>query len=328
LRAGLLRGAALAAAFFALVSGAAINPSGFRRRVAFLLGPASQSWAAYPRTMGGTTSLARDAFLGVPHFTSWPIAVAAAAGMVAAVLLARRRGLVGVRALLPLSAAASFTIFFTFGARRTEDRFLLAQAVFVLPYAAATFEWLWQRGAFPRAAGILAGLAGTAIAALGVASMDATLLADPRYDAERFLEALPAGAHVDVYGGPIFLPRIPPRLIATRPGVEPVSQRQRIPGIDEIVDPAMDPRPREPAAIVLATELSNERSTEPPAATLPFALAQYRDRRSHALFRSLADGSYGYTRVLRASCRLPWPLACRPVHVSTAGEVWIYAPSL
>jgi hypothetical protein len=178
-----------------------------------------------------------------------------------------------------------------------------------------------------RAGGILAGVAGAAAAALGVASMDATLIADSRYEAERFLEGMPAGARVEVYGGPIFLPRVPPKLDASRPGIESPSERQHIPGVVEVVDVNMDPRPRAPAAIVLATELSDARSTEPPSVELPFALAQYRDARSHALFRALDDGSFGYARVLRASCRLPWPLTCRPVHGSTAREVWIYAPS-
>ena len=165
------------------------------------------------------------------------------------------------------------------------------------------------------------------LAALGVASIDATLLADPRYEAERFLDGLPAGTHVEVLGGPIFLPRIPGALSAVRPGIEPSSQRQHIPGIDELVDPTMDPRPRAPAAIVLSTELSNERATQPPTTALPFALAQYQDRASHALIAALYDGSYGYRRVVRATCAVPWPLACRKVHGSTGGEIWIYAPT-
>jgi hypothetical protein len=327
LRPASLRAAAVAVGVFALVSGAVTNPHGYRRRIAFLLGPASQSWAAYPKTVPGLLALARDAFFMVPHFTSWPIAIASMVGLAVVLAGARGRGLAGMRELLPLSAAVSFSLFFTLGARRTEDRFLLPQALFLLPYAARLLAWPWARWPVVRAIAIAGAALGAAIAVLGVASIDATLLADPRYEAERFLRELPPGTHVEVYGGPIFLPRIPPQLAAVRPGIEPPSERQRIPGVDELVDPKMDPRPRAPAFIVLATELSNELSTEPPEASLPFALAQYRDSRSHTLFRALADGSYGYARILRAGCRLPWPLSCRTIHSSTAGEVWIYAPA-
>jgi hypothetical protein len=202
----------------------------------------------------------------------------------------------------------------------------LPQALFALPYAALWVRPLGSRRPAARALALGFAAAGVLVAAIGVASMDATLLADPRYAAERFLARLPAGSHVEVYGGPIFLPRVPPGLAAARPGVEPASERQHIPGVEEIVDPEMDPRPRAPTAIVLATELSTASAMEPPSATLPFAHAQYRDARSHALFRALADGSLGYDRVLHATCELPWPLSCRAEHGSTAGEVWIYAP--
>ncbi len=323
-RPALVRGVAASAAVYAVASGALTNPSGFARRVAFLLGPASQSWAKYPRGFHGALAMARDVVAATPHFTSWGVAALAAAGL--GVAAGRARTLEGARFLLPLWAAASFTVFFTLGARRTEDRFLLPQAVFFLPYGALCLELAGARRGAVRAALALVGSAALLGALVGVASLDATLLADPRYEAERFLASLPAGAHVEVYGGPIFLPRVPPALVAARPGVEPSSERQHIPGVVELVDPAMDPRPRAPAAIVLATELSNRESLEPPAASLPFALAQYRDARSHALFRALADGSYGFERVLTAKCSVPPPLSCRSVHASTAGEVWIYAP--
>jgi hypothetical protein len=163
-------------------------------------------------------------------------------------------------------------------------------------------------------------------AVLGVASIDATHLADPRYAAGHFLAALPPGTRVEVYGGPLFLPHLPRNLAVVRPGIEPIDERQLIPGVTEIVDPAMDPRPRAPAAIVLATELSNVEATEVPAPH-PFGLMQYCDARSHALFRGLYDGSLGYVRTFRATCALPWPLECRAIHHSTAGEVWIYEPS-
>ncbi|MGA3120818.1 MAG: hypothetical protein ABSF69_08630 [Polyangiaceae bacterium] len=313
-----------AAVAYAVVSGAIVNPVGFAHRVAFLLGPASQTWAGYPRGLRGALALAHDAVAATPRFTSGFVAVAALVGVMIAVT--SRHGVTRVRALLPLSAAVSFTLFFTLAARRSEDRFLLPQSLFALPYAALAFDAAWVR--WPRAHVGLAACAAAALvpALLGVASLDATLLNDSRYAAERYLATLPTGTHVEVYGGPIFLPRIPTQIAAVRPGIEPIADRERIAGVEELVDPAMDPRPRAPSAIVLATELSNHAATDPPARALSYALAQYRDAQSHALFRGLLDGSLGYVRALRATCTVSWPLACREVHRATAGEVWIYRP--
>jgi hypothetical protein len=315
-------GGAVAAALYAVVSGALVNLSGFERRLAFLLGPASATWARYPRGAGGALALLGDAVRMTPHFTSWPVAGAAVAGAVLAIASPRTDR---VRVAVPLVAALSFTIFFNLGARRAEDRFLLPQSLLLLPYGAIAFDRAWSSWPRARAVLALAGAASLVPALLGVASIDATLLADPRYAAERFLAALPAGTRVEVYGGPIFLPRIPAQLVVSRPGVEPFADRQSIDGIDEILDPAMDPRPRAPEVIVLSTELSVPEVTEPPESTSPYGLMSYRDAATHRMLRGLLDGSLGYTRAAVFGCALLWPLECRSIHDSTAGHVWIYS---
>ncbi|HSY20966.1 MAG TPA: hypothetical protein VK841_02575 [Polyangiaceae bacterium] len=321
-RRSLVTAAAIAAVAYALVSGAVTNPVGFARRIAFLLGPASQTWAGYPHTAPGALSLARDALLATPHFSSWPVALAAIAGLILAAKAAPAP--FRLRRLVPFAAAVSFAVFFTLGARRSEDRFLLPESLGFFPYAAVAFGAAWDRWASPRL--VFVGMAAAAFtpALLAVASVDATLLADSRYDAERFLQRMQKGAHVVVYGGPIFLPRIPSSLVAERLGIEPIADRQAIAGITDVVDPAMNPRSRSPAAIVLSTELSTPAVIEPPSASKPFGLMQYADAKSHGLFRSLFDGSLGYVRVLRAECTLPDPLECRNIHDSTGREVWIY----
>jgi hypothetical protein len=322
-RPALLKGGLLAVAVYAIASGALVNPRGFSKRVSYLVGPASQSWAKYPRDVAGAIALTRDAAGELPHFTSWPIALLAIAGIV--FVLARRRGLDRVRALLPLVVAASFTALFTLAARRSEERFLLPQSILVTPYAAVAIDAAWS--AWPRWRSSIAAvaIASVALAVLSVVSLDATLVTDPRYEAERFLEALPDGTHVEVYGGPIFLPRVPARLAAVRPGVEPIGDRQRIAGITELVDPAMDPRPRHADVIALATELSDVASTEPPPPSMPYGLISYRDAKSRALLRGLYDGSLGYHRVVDATCTLPWPLTCTRIHDATGVEAWVYA---
>ncbi len=321
LRRALVVAALLAAVVYAVVSGAATNPMGFAQRVRIDVLGAGESWAAYPRDLAGRFALARDTVLATPLFTSWPIAFAAAIGLALAV--ARRRGLERARALMPFLAALSFTIFFNLGARRTEERFLLPQSVLFFPYAALAFDSaveLWPRARVP----ILA-VAALALlpALLGVASVDATLLGDPRYQAEHLLTLLPAGTRAEVYGSVLFLPRMPPSLVTVRPGATPLSTRQPISGVRDLVDPAMDPRPRAPDVIVLATEFSKVSATLPHGPA-PFGVTQYTDEPSTRMFRGLYDGSLGYFLAWRVTCSLPRPLECRSVHHSTGGEVWIY----
>lgn len=328
-RRGLVRAGLLSIATYALVSGALLNPHGFRDRIAHLFGPASKPEMHYAGTLAGALALAHDELRTTTDFTSWPVVVLAFAGVAIAVWSpGRGRGttLERARMLLPLLAAISFAWFFSFPVRQIDHRYFLPESVFFAPYAALVFELAWTR--WPRArAWIAAGAAASvAPALLRVASLDATLLADPRYEAERYLESFPAGTYVEVFGGPIFLPRIPSKLRAVRPGIEPIAERQAVAGVSDLVDPALDPRPRAPRAIVLATELSTEAMAIPIAATVPFATMQYRDPRSHAFLRALFAGSLGYERVVRSTCELPWPLECLDIHHSIGREVWIYAP--
>jgi hypothetical protein len=331
LRPDVVRGALGSAALYALLSGAIVNPTGFRNRLAFLFGPASKTWEEYPRTLAGRGALAADALHALPHFGSWPMAAAALVGVGLAMLPRENRA----RSLLPLSSALSFTVLFNVSALRSDDRFLLPQSILLLPYAALALDrakvaTFGPHG--PAAFGPVALVATVAACAfvpalLGVASLDGTLLADPRYAAERFLATFPSGTRIEVLGSTKFLPRLPSRLAAVRPGIEPISDRQEMADVSELVDPQMDPRPRAPSLIVLATELSRADMTEGPVRPAGYGLSTYRDATTRALLRRLADGSLGYARVFRSTCSLPWPLECRSVHGSTAGEVWIYVPT-
>ena len=312
---------------YAALSGALVNPRGFAARLALLFGPASQDWATYPRGAAGTAAILRAMALAVPRFASWGVALAAAVG-VAMALFARARpeGVSRARRLVPLLAAVSFTLFFTLGARRTEDRFLLPQSVLLLPYAALLFAACAARARETRWRACLSIACAVALlpSVIGVASMDATLLADARYAAERFLDALPPGTTVEVYGGPHFLPRLPASLVVARAGSDDPGARSHLPGVTEVLDPAMDPRPRAPEYIVLSTEFSDA-AVATRAVRAMYGVTSYTDAASRDLFAALFAGTLGYDRVLRATCRAPWPLRCREVHGSTAGEVWIYA---
>ena len=309
-------------ALYAFVSGAVTNPTGFRARIVHLFGPASKAEMRYPSGLAGAVALGRDGLLSAGEFTSWPIAMASLVGL--GLALSRGAASVRLRSLLPMVAALSFAIFFSLPVRLYEQRYFLPESVLLAAYAALAFEAAWDHW---RRARFLVGVAAALCmvpAVLGVASMDATLVTDPRYAAERMLRGLPANTYIEVYGGPIFMPRIPADLRAVRPGIEPISERQAIAGVTDLVDPVMDPRPRAPRFIVLATEINKLTTATPGPAVVPFATMQYRDAVSVGFFRRLYDGSLGYTRVLRATCSLPWPLECRTIHHSTAREAWIY----
>jgi 4-amino-4-deoxy-L-arabinose transferase-like glycosyltransferase len=317
----------ISAATYAILSGAAINPVGFRARIAHLFGPASKPEMHYPGGLVGAIALARDELQWTTDFTSWPIVVAAFAGLGVG-LGGRPRGLTLERArfLLPLVASVSFALFFSLPVRQRDHRYFLPESIFFSAYAAVAFAFAWTRWPRARALAGALGVACLAPAVLRVASIDATLVVDPRYAAERFLARLAAGTYVEIVGGPIFMPRIPSSLRAVRPGIEPIAERQAIAGATDLVDPAMDPRPRAPQAIVLATELSDTSMATPAPWVVPFATMQYRDPTSRAFLRRLFDGGLGYERALRATCSLPWPLECMSVHHSTGHEVWIYVP--
>jgi hypothetical protein len=229
-------------------------------------------------------------------------------------LLARRR--------MPLVAAASYTLFFLLGARRTEDRFLLPLAILVFPYAAFALDaWLSRArsAALPYAAFALA----LAPALLAVASLDATLLADPRYAAERFLASLPAGTRVEVYGGSHFLPRIPAQLDAVRVSLDDPAERSHA---YRVTDVHGDPNAidlRHPGYVVLGAEHSH---AFPPgyAPAARYGTVEFTDPATFRFFYALTENQLGYAPVLRARCELPWPLSCRDIHGSTAHDVWIY----
>ena len=159
-----------------------MNPAGFAKRVATLFGPASEDWSSYPKTFEGRVAIVHDTLLALPRYASWPLAVIACVGV--AVAASPPRGLPRLRALFPLLGAASFTLFFTLGARRTEDRFLLPQSVLFFPYAAFALEAgvaLVERRAHLSNAVVAAGCVVVLFPSLlAVASVDATLLVRTR----------------------------------------------------------------------------------------------------------------------------------------------------
>ena len=242
----------------ACVSGALVNPVGFRRRVAFLLGtgePDVGRLSARRRT--ATRLLARHALRAIPHFTSWPIAVAAVARR-------RRRGASprrGIDRVRVAPAARSRR-----SRSRCSSRWARAGARTAsscrrrsssLPYAAVVLSRRvggvapgarrtrarWRRRAcFPRS---WASRRSTARSS----SIRGTRRSGSSRACRRARTSRSSGRRCFFRGSRR-------TLAVVRPGTEPIADRQAIPGVTELVDPDMDPRPRAPDFIVLATALS------------------------------------------------------------------------
>jgi hypothetical protein len=344
-------GAALSVCFLLVLDGAVVNPSGFAARLRFLFGTASQDHAYYSSTWSGISLVVRDSCL---HFTRYyPIAFAPLfflGAFRACAAWTRRsaptvhdfrdvteipadRSSEGVRvaALLPLLYALSCTLAFTFVARRTEHRFLLPQMLFLGVYGGFGLDWLIARvgarlGRWNYA--LIACLFGPALyESVGV---DAALLWDPRYDAERWLAGHVQSADVvETYGNNVYLPRFPSSERVIRVGPEPVDARNPLPTVREVQDDyeAVDQR-RSRWIVVTETWVwrymyNDAAAREPGRITSRQERLWESDTAACRFFAELHQGRRGY-RLVHTS---RWESSIWPridIHGSTTREVRIF----
>jgi hypothetical protein len=259
----LLREAAIATviaiAILAVVDGAITNPSGFRARLRFLSGPASQDYATYSKDLTGRIENFADIAKELGKHYPAATAVFFVIGLVSAVRRSKNAQLAA--ALVPLAIAISFTLGFNMVARRVEERFTLPHALFGAVYAGFGLELAWS--AFGRAStdartriGRLLGRAACALvlgfAAREAARIDVTMLYEPRYDVEAFLEKNAANATIEIHGLNVYLPRFPKTARVWRVGHGPVDKRSPLPGVEEIQAPLSDVHERDPDFIVVS----------------------------------------------------------------------------
>jgi 4-amino-4-deoxy-L-arabinose transferase-like glycosyltransferase len=325
--------AGLAAALLLVVDGAVTNPSGFRARVRFLLGTASQDHAYYANDWSGRLLVIEDTLRNFTRY--YPVAFAPlVVGGVALPALERdtpraRR----LASLLPFLAAVSFTLTFNCTARRTEHRFLLPQMVLVAVYAGTAIEALVS-AASRRVRPWVASVAVAPLFAWGLfgcLAVDASLLGDPRYDAERWLaEHVAPGDVIEVYGNNVYLPRFPAaaRVVRVDPG--PVDGRSPLPGVTEVQGVYDQAPARAPRFIVLSqgwvwrymlevapVNESGGRVMSPVQQELA------RDGASQAFFPALDRGERGYVKAHVSS----YASAIFPpvdIHASTTREIRIF----
>ncbi|MBA2589984.1 MAG: hypothetical protein H0U98_15325 [Alphaproteobacteria bacterium] len=233
----LLPAAAVALLALLLLDGAMTNPSGFAKRIGFLIGPASQNYAEYAHGPMGWLALLTDMGAYYMRGYGFVAVVLAGAGLW---LVWRRRNLAG---FLPLLAMISFTLCFNFAALRGDDRFLLPQGVLACVYIGIAVEMIGHARPWLRW-GAHAVVAVTALLALHQAiAINAAMLLDPRYDAERWLAAQARpGDVIEVYDRNWMLPRFPHQARVTRVGPGDPARRNPLPGVTEVGQAFSAPR--------------------------------------------------------------------------------------
>jgi hypothetical protein len=316
----LLPAAAVALVALLLVDGAITNPSGFARRVAFLTGPASQYYAEYVHGPAGWAALLGDM---ARYFAGGYGLVAVALAGIGVILVCRRGSVAG---LLPLLAIISFTLCFNFAALRSDDRFLLPQAVLACVYIGIAVDMIGHARLWLRR-GAQAVIAITALLALHQAiAINAAFLFDPRYDAEAWMAThVRPGDSIEIYGQNCFLPRFPYGADVTRVGQGALKLRNPLPGVREMRAPFV--MPRDARFVVLSTAWARRylRPAIPLAAGHTYSLLQQADFRNgdaHIYFSQLVAEKLPYRLVHVASANSFWPAV--HIHDSLNEAIWIF----
>jgi 4-amino-4-deoxy-L-arabinose transferase-like glycosyltransferase len=321
----LLPAAAVALLLLLLVDGAITNPGGFTRRIAFLTGPASRDYAEYLQGPAGWLALLAD--MGRYFGQGYGVVAMTLAVLGLAVQCARSRGGALVAGLLPALAMVSFTLCFNFAALRSDDRFLLPQAVLATVYIGIAAEILactvqpWMRLAARGA------LALTALFALHQCiAVNAAFLFDPRYDAQAWMAAhVRSGDTIETYGQNCFLPRFPHGAAVARVGPGDLKLRNPLPGITEVQ--ASFGAPRDPRFILVSAAWAWRYLR--PGVTLSaghiysrLQQADFRNTDAQVYFRRLVSGRLNYRLAHAAHYDGLWPLV--HIHDSLDEAVWIF----
>ncbi|HWY66256.1 MAG TPA: glycosyltransferase family 39 protein [Rhizomicrobium sp.] len=308
-----------------LVDGAITNASGFARRIAFLAGPASGDYAEYLRGAAGWLALLGDMGSSFARGYGVVAMILAMSGLM--LHFVRSRDGMRVAGLLPALAILSFILCFNFAALRSDDRFLLPQAVLACVYIGIAAEALaFAPGIWGRAVARV-GLVVTALLALHqVVAVDAALLLDPRYDAERWMRThIAAGDTIETYGQNCFLPRFPSYARVTRIGQGDLKLRNPLPGVTEVRAPFDQARDARFVVVNAKWALRYLRSEVPLGGGHIYSRLQQvdfhnDDARRH--FAQLLAGSAGYRLAYAAHYDGPWPVV--HIHDSLDETIWIF----
>jgi 4-amino-4-deoxy-L-arabinose transferase-like glycosyltransferase len=333
-----LREAALATGIglgvLAIADAMLVNPTGFRARVRFLLGPASQDFAQYTNDWRGRWDVVHDLAARFDLYYPAVFGVLVALGLALVIVAERRRPERLVAALLPLLVTLSFTACFNCVARRTDHRFGLPQTVLAAIYGGIGLEALvfGLRAAPARRLARLAATAAFAAALFAAADVDANLLLDPRYDAEAWLRAhVGPGDTIETYGLNVYMPRFPPGAHVIRAGPYPSEHRNPMPGVEEVLADYDGAAARGAKYIVVSEGWVWRYLVDPNdwpnggRMLAPTEQVSSLDREATAYFKALTTGRYGRYVLAHVSTWTSkiWPPV--DLHASTSRDIWIYA---
>jgi hypothetical protein len=325
----LLPAIAVALLLLLLVDGAVTNWSGFVRRVAFLAGPASGDYAEYVRGPSGWLALLGDMGRYFSKGHGLVVMALAASGLI--LHAGRTRASQRVAGFLPALAILSFILCFNFAALRSDDRFLLPQAVLACVYIGVAAEALaFAPGSWARLSG-RAALALTALFALHQAiAINAALLLDPRYDAEAWMAAhMRSGEAIETYGQNCFLPRFPGGARVTRVGQGDLNVRNPLPGVTEVRAPFGADRGARFVVVNAKWAERYLRAEVPLAAGRIYSRLQqadFRNEDARSYFARLLQGKAGYRLAYTAHYDGLWPTV--HIHDSLGETIWIFERSV
>ena len=341
----LARAVALGLLFYAVLSGAVFNPTGFVARLELLTGTNSQDWRQYPRTLHGVLANVRDLVRWQDEFF-WPIPVVIAAwlGALGAPYHAARlapkasatlRRLNGRFSWLPLALGLSSVLTFTLVVARAEHRFMLVMGYWLSGYAGVFVGALLELGRSRGARHLALAFSG-ALLGLGVTQnveLALTQLFDPRRDVERFLAALPPGTRVETYGLGVYLPRFSSAshgYSVTRVSAKTWGTPAPINGVEEVFDDFMNYPERGVDVLVVPEGFLGRFAPAAEGKDVAKAMDRYRSAHGALSFfsRILTDELPGYQRIDVGKLERPdWyaKLGGRllQVHGSTGRPVWV-----
>jgi hypothetical protein len=321
---------ALSVALILVVDAVVFNPRGFAARVHFLVGSASQDYVHYTNDWIGRFRVLSDIADRSTRYYPLPLIAIAVIGGAMAVLRLKKPEL-RVAALVPLLCALSYTAFFNCVARRTDHRFVLPQMMLLAAYGGMGLDLLTtQANVIRRRLAWIVTLGVFAVAGFACASVTATLLLDPRYDAEAWLrEHVRPGDLVETHGLNVYLPRFPSDARVIRVGPEPTNKRNPMPGIEEVKDAFGNAEARGPRFIVVSEGwvwrylLNPSEKLESGRVLPPTQIRTGSELDGSHFFQGLVGGQRGF-HLVHAS---KWDSKIFPrldFHASTSREIWIY----
>jgi len=291
---------------YAVASTLLFNPRGFFARLAFLRGSASQDFMLYSDDWSGRLAAAEGTLRSLQNLLGAPLLALAAVGVLAVCLqrvVAKRR----VARMLPGLAALSFFVFFNCVARRSEERFVLAQSTFLAFYVGVGLAYLdtLLRGQLATPVRFLAPLF-LLPALVRSLALDAGLLNDPRHEVERWL-AEHHGAKIEAYGNDVYLPRFEAgaNVVRISPPESPI--QSPLPGVRDVVAAFGDVGERQPDFLIVPHAYSWRYRTRVDRAEHGRVMARGVARAAESsdggqFFKALFEEELGYRKILQAEC--------------------------